>query len=126
MKKLFLLFTILSFLLLTACIDDSSSRYIPDFNVDVYDPNRSLLTIKYQYEDGTEAAETVRGNIYAPNCYLIRSPKISGYESNLDYVSVKANGEDIEKVVTYTKEPEECSCGCCRSSIRIIPVYRSR
>ena len=90
-------------LLCTACTGDfSDSLYVPDDNVDPNDPNRSTLTIKYLYEDGTEAAETVRGNIYAPNHYLIRSPKISGYESNLNYVSVTANGEDIEKIVTDT------------------------
>lgn len=121
MKKIFILLVTFSFLLLTGCIDDSSSRYISDFNVDVYDPNRSLLTIKYQYEDGTEAAETVRGNIYSPNRYLIRSPKISNHTPDKEYVHVTASGEDTEIVVTYTKDPERCSCCCHRSTY--IPVY---
>lgn len=117
MRKFLMILMAFLLLLCTACTGDfSDSLYVPDDNVDPNDPNRSTLTIKYLYEDGTEAAETVRGNIYAPNHYLIRSPKISGYESNLNYVSVTANGEDIEKVVTYTKEPEKCSCGCRRST----------
>ena len=101
--KFLITLTTFCFLLCVGCVP--YNLYIPDENANSYDPNRSTLTIKYRYESGMEAAETVRGNIYAPNHYLIRSPEIPYHTPDKEYVRVTASGENIEIIVTYIKNP---------------------
>ncbi len=115
MRKILMILTVFLLLLCTACTDSFSIYpYVPDNNSNPDDPNRSILTIKYLYEDGTEAAEKVWANIYAPKHYFVYSPSISGYTPDKERVSVTASGEDVEIIVTYTKE-----CSCCHRSTYI-------
>ena len=66
----------------------------------------SNVTVKYVYEDETEAAETFNKNYEFGEDYSVVSPTIEGYTADELSIGGYADGYDVEKTVTYTKNPE--------------------
>ena len=67
----------------------------------------STVTVKYLYEDGTEMEdERVSKSYEFGENYNIVSPDIEGYTAEDLSISGYADGHDIEKEITYTKNPE--------------------
>lgn len=63
-----------------------------------------LLTINYQYTDGTEAAETYKKSIVDGKSYSVESPVIAGYKANQTTVSGSISGSNKTITVVYTAE----------------------
>jgi hypothetical protein len=64
------------------------------------------VTVKYLYEDGTEAAEAFNKSYEFGEDYSVVSPTIDGYTADELSIGGYADGHDVEKTVTYTKNPE--------------------
>ena len=58
------------------------------------------------YEDETEAAETFNKSYEFGEDYSVVSPTIEGYTADELSIGGYADGYDVEKTVTYTKNPE--------------------
>lgn len=67
------------------------------------------LTVKYLYENGTQAAESVVQSIAAGTAYNIPSPTISNYDASQKTVSGMMPEQDLTIVVTYRKKEESSS-----------------
>jgi len=64
------------------------------------------LTIRYLYEDNTEAApDYVEANLETGANYEVKSPEIDGFTPNEAVVSGEIADQDIEIIVRYTKTP---------------------
>lgn len=68
-----------------------------------YYPIDCNLTIKYQYEDGSEAFPFYKETIKYDASYSVESPLMDGYEPDIPLVSGKINSENLEIIVTYKK-----------------------
>ena len=66
----------------------------------------SSVTVKYVYEDESEAAETFNKSYEFGEDYSIVTPTIEGYTADELSIVGYADGHDVEKTVTYTKDPE--------------------
>ncbi len=67
----------------------------------------SSVTVKYVYEDGTEVADSLFQKSYEfGENYNVVSPTIDGYTADELSISGYADGHDLEKTITYTKDPE--------------------
>ena len=71
--------------------------YILDETVPTY-----VLTINYQYEDGTEAAESYIAELYENDEYSVASPVIEGYTADILAVTGVMPAEAVTVTVTYT------------------------
>ena len=71
----------------------------------VYTPNEYNLTIKYLYEDGSEALPPVSKKVAYKAAYNIPSPSIEGFSSDLSKVSGVMDAKDVSYTVTYTHKP---------------------
>lgn len=63
------------------------------------------LTIKYQYEDGSSAAEAHTETIKEGETYSVLSPVLNGYTASQTTVTGTMPAEDVSITVTYTKVP---------------------
>ncbi len=63
------------------------------------------LTVNYQYENGTQAAQPVTRSLTAGSSYEIASPIIEGYTADRPIVSGTMPEEDLTVTVTYTAVP---------------------
>ena len=73
-----------------------------------YDPNWSVrtATVKYVMKDGSKAPATQKAEkLRAGDSYSIASPMVKGYTPDKSVVKGTIGTEDIETVVTYTKDP---------------------
>jgi LPXTG-motif cell wall-anchored protein len=66
-----------------------------------YTANSYNLTVKYQYEDGTEAANPVNSTVKFGDSYNVPSPAIEGYTPDLALVAGVMPAKDVEVLVTY-------------------------
>ena len=64
---------------------------------------RHTLTINYQYEDGTKAANTFTRQYMEGRAYSVTSKKIAGYSADKRVVRGTMGTEDITVTVTYSK-----------------------
>ena len=62
------------------------------------------LTIKYAYEDGSEAADTYSETLEYGKTYDVESPVIPGYSMDKQKVSGTMPAEDVNEVVTYSEK----------------------
>ncbi|MBR3595860.1 MAG: InlB B-repeat-containing protein, partial [Clostridia bacterium] len=69
-----------------------------------YTANKYNLTIKYQYDDGTEAAATHEETVVYGTEYSVESPAITGYSSNNPVVSGTMGADDLTITVVYSKK----------------------
>ncbi len=69
-----------------------------------YTINSYTLTIVYQYEDGTEAAETYRQRVEYGAAYSVTSPVIPGYTADILVVEGTMGTAAVSVTVTYTKD----------------------
>lgn len=65
------------------------------------------LTIRYRYQDGTEAASPYRASIAQGSRYDIASPQIDGYVPTQARVSGTMPGRDLEVTVVYVPAENE-------------------
>lgn len=65
------------------------------------------LTIKYLYEDGSEAAPTYNETLKSGDSFDIDSPEITDYEADIKLVSGVIKDSDLTYVVHYKKVPAE-------------------
>ncbi len=68
----------------------------------VWVENEFKLTIKYVYEDGTEAAKEHTATVMVGQGYNVASPTITGYTPDKATVSGTMPAEDVTVTVTYT------------------------
>lgn len=74
-----------------------------DLTIDVYYTKAFYhLTIKYQYQDGSQAAEDVTLQYPMGFTYDVSSPEIPGYTPDKPTVSGTMPGKPLEVVVTYS------------------------
>lgn len=74
-----------------------------DLTIDVYYSKSFYpLTVKYQYQNGSKAAEDVAFQYPAGFVYDVPSPQIAGYRPDKPTVSGTMPGSALEEVVTYT------------------------
>lgn len=66
-----------------------------------YSPIPYTLSIFYQFEDGTQAAETHREQLTVGAAYLVTSPTITGYKSDSEMISGTMPAKDIYFTVVY-------------------------
>lgn len=88
----------------------SVSGTMDDEDVDkvvVYTKNTYKLTVKYVYEDGSEAAKTVSKDVDYQDTYSITSPSIKGYSADKKVVSGTMGSDNVEVVVRYTKNEHQ-------------------
>lgn len=65
------------------------------------------LTIRYLYEDDTEAApDYIEVNLKTGASYEIKSPEVGGFTPNEAVVTGKIAEQDVEIIVRYTKIPD--------------------
>lgn len=64
------------------------------------------LTIKYLYEDDTEAAPTYHETLAAGSGFDIDSPEIDNYVADIKLVSGVIEDHDLVYIVRYTTQPE--------------------
>ena len=69
-----------------------------------YNLERYTLTIRYVYENGSTAAETVTQELPVGDSYSVDSPVIEGYAVDMETVSGVMPGADVIVVVTYRAE----------------------
>lgn len=72
-----------------------------------YSPVKYLLTIKYQYADGTSAAADYTAEVEYGNGYNVDSPVVEGYTPNKVTVSAKQIKKNTEIVVIYNANAAE-------------------
>lgn len=63
------------------------------------------LTINYVFEDGGQAASTVRRSLSSGSSYSVSSPAVEGYTPDQSVVEGRLNG-DLTVTVTYTKDQD--------------------
>ena len=68
-------------------------------------PAKHTLTIQYQYEDGSQAAEPAIRSLAAGDSYEVVSPVLSGYAADKPTVSGTMPDNDLTITVTYTAIP---------------------
>ena len=68
-------------------------------------PAKHTLTIQYQYEDGSQAAEPAIRSLAAGDSYEVVSPVLSGYAADKPTVSGTMPDSDLTITVTYTAIP---------------------
>ena len=84
----------------------SSFRFLNVNSVSIYDVNASLeklITINYQYSNGTPAADPVTQSLAPGTEYSIPSPEIAGYTPDIPLVTGIMPEEDLTVTVTYAK-----------------------
>lgn len=59
------------------------------------------LTVEYQYEDGTQAADTHTQSLPAGAAYSVTSPTIEDYAPSIDVVSGTMPNTNLKHIVTY-------------------------
>lgn len=96
---------------ISGTVQDSDVEYIV-YYISTTPPTPEItkhtVTIKYIYEDGTPAAESVVRELEEGSEYDVTSPDITDYTPDQTKVSGTIGTEDIEHVVVYTKnQPEE-------------------
>ncbi len=74
-------------------------------NLDDPIPETHLVHIKYVDEEGNEIADEYTGEFSPDEEYSVDSPNIDGYTPDQSTVSGTVAHEDIEHIVTYTKDP---------------------
>ena len=70
-------------------------------------PAKHILTIQYQYEDGSQAAEPVVKTYEAGAAYQVVSPVIGGFYTDQAIVSGTMPDKDLTITVTYLPVPGE-------------------
>ena len=65
-----------------------------------------LLTINYEYEDGTKAAEPYAKKVQCGTDYRVTSPTVDGYTADQLVVSGTMPAEPVIVTVTYTKRSD--------------------
>lgn len=70
------------------------------------EPIKYTVTVKYIYEDGTPAAESITKELEAGDEYTVNSPIISEYTPNQEQVSGTIDSQNIEHIVTYVRIPD--------------------
>ena len=70
-------------------------------------PAKHTLTIQYQYEDGSQAAEPVVKTYEAGAAYQVVSPVIGGFYTDQSIVSGTMPDKDLTVTVTYLPVPGE-------------------
>lgn len=85
--------------------DYDSISYTGKPNLDPPIVENHTLTIKYLDEEENEIAETYTAELESGKAYEIESPAIEGYTPDQATISGTIGNEDIEIVVTYTKNP---------------------
>ena len=88
------------------------SGTMPDEDVTVtvvYSINSYNLTIKYEYEDGTKAADTYTDRPDYNEAYSVTSPTITGYTADKSVVSGTMPAENVEVTVVYKANDYEYS-----------------
>ncbi|OUP69382.1 hypothetical protein B5F10_20005 [Anaerotruncus colihominis] len=68
-------------------------------------PAKHTLTIQYQYEDGSQAAEPAIRSLAAGDSYEVVSPVLSGYAADKPTVSGTMPDNDLTITITYTAIP---------------------
>jgi len=63
--------------------------------------NKYNLTIEYVFEDDSEAAPTYMGEVEYEDGYLVDSPVIVGYKTDIEVVSGTMGAEDVSVRVVY-------------------------
>lgn len=65
-----------------------------------------VLTVNYQYADGTQAADSVAGTYVYNSPYYLISPEIGGYTPDKATVTGRMPQTDLTLTVTYKKAPD--------------------
>lgn len=69
-------------------------------------PPTYIVHIKYVDEEGNEIADDYTGEFSPEDEYSIDSPSIDGYTPDQPTISGKVENDDLEYVVTYTRNPD--------------------
>ena len=85
--------------------DMSELQIIDDLDKEPQPPTEHTLTIQYQYEDGSQAAEPAIRSLAAGDSYEVVSPVLSGYAADKPTVSGTMPDNDLTITVTYTAIP---------------------
>lgn len=94
---------------ITGTINDSDVEFIVIYKPaepEVPEVLKHLVTIKYIYEDGTPAAESFIQELEEGATYSVISPDIENHTPDQGQVEGTVEGQDIEHVVVYTKNPD--------------------
>lgn len=70
-----------------------------------YSPISYTLSISYQYEDGTQAAEAHREQLTKGAAYSVTSPTITGYKPDREVISGTMSAKDTYFTVVYKPDP---------------------
>lgn len=70
-------------------------------------PDPVQLTIKYQYEDGTKAADDYTSTLYPGDRYSVTSPNVADHTPDQSTVSGNMPSESTTIIVKYTPAEEE-------------------
>ncbi|MBO7364719.1 MAG: MucBP domain-containing protein, partial [Lachnospiraceae bacterium] len=90
----------------TVDIERVKGTLTKDTEYDVhYTRTEYTLTILYQYEDGTTAADTYTATLNAGSAYSVTSPVIDGYHTNLTIVEGTMPARNVTVTVIYVKNP---------------------
>ena len=68
---------------------------------------RYTLTVRYEYEDGTQAAPTYTERLARGDAYSVDSPVIEGYTPDQAVVSGEMPGRSLTVTVVYTPEGQD-------------------
>ncbi|OUP63512.1 hypothetical protein B5F11_20510 [Anaerotruncus colihominis] len=85
--------------------DMSELQVIDDLDREPQPPTKRTLTIQYQYEDGSQAAEPAIRSLAAGDLYEVVSPVLSGYTADKPTVSGTMPDSDLTITVIYTAIP---------------------
>ena len=83
--------------------DMSELQVIDDLDKEPEPPTERTLTIQYQYEDGSQAAEPAIKTYEAGAAYQVVSPVLNGYTADKPTVSGVMPDRDLTITVVYTK-----------------------
>lgn len=87
--------------------DMSELQVIDDLDREPDPPTEHTLTIQYQYEDGSQAAEPAIKTYEAGAAYQVVSPVIGGFYTDQAIVSGTMPDNDLTVTVTYLPVPGE-------------------
>ena len=72
------------------------------FNI-YYTPNVYTLTVRYRYQNGSQAAPPHTEKLTAGSSFNVKSPEISGYKASAAFVSGEMPAQNLTQDVYYTK-----------------------
>lgn len=84
-----------------------------------------VLTITYEYKDGSQAAPTRTQTVEEGATYSVASPDIKGYQPSIATVSGTMGNADVSVTVTYTAVSDKTDKSTDKTASRATPTTRT-